>query len=357
MPTEFVGLVKSHIGHAIYCWGGTGQKVVSETQIKSMETSPANALRAIAFWKKLKAAGVDPIWMDDCSGLEVWPLRKLGLLTDRLTANGFSNLCASIPTAQLRVGDLVFALDDNGHAFHMGTVTRVQNGILVTEARGRDYGVVERPISSGSWNDYGHNPFINTKEEDMILEKGCPDGQSVYAYQNICKKLGGAVGVFDDMILKDATGQPLHTGCDGAYGSTMVIVTNFFCTKYKLPISTLGTVTDALLGKMSLALQALTSGTTQAEYDVLKGKYDVSQTRIGVLTNDLAIANAKIASLGAQITNLESRVGQISILQQKLDAEILKSADLAVQLAKSKADAEKYHTDLSTLASIITEYS
>jgi hypothetical protein len=145
---------------------------------------------------------------------------------------------------------------------------------MVYEAAGHEIGTICVALESTKWNhawEYWYvSPYYDYEgwfEGDgiMVLEKGCPDGQMVYNYQIICKKLGGAVGNFKDMVLKDATGNPIRTGCDGDYGDTMVAVSNEFCKKYGLPTTTLGTVTDILMGKLNAELQALATGIPQAQ--------------------------------------------------------------------------------------------
>lgn len=180
---EFVGPIRGEIGRAIYVWGGNGEIVTSEQQIRNAETSVANAERAIDLYRKRLAAGISPIRKMDCSGMLVWILRIMGLLgpSQDMTANMFSRICPTIPKADLRVGDFVFNLDDEGEAFHIGVVTRIESGVVyITEARGRDYGVVERPISAGYWDDWSHNPYINT--EESFMKKG-DKGENVTLWQ------------------------------------------------------------------------------------------------------------------------------------------------------------------------------
>lgn len=260
---NFVGMVRSHIGRAIYCWGGQGQEVESEAQIRRMETSASNAQRAIDFWYILRARGVDPVWMDDCSGLNVWPLMKLGLLDHDITADGFSNLCPTISKADLRIGDLVFNLDDNGNAFHMGTVTRMVLGVpYITEAYGRDRGVIERSIASGYWDDWSHNPFIDTSEEDDMIYCKYGDGKETPTSSNpaVRSMQDGLVKLGIKMI-SDKEYPP-----DGRYGTATVNGVQEFKTKYGLPGD--GKSFDsACLTVMLAQIAAIPAGITQAQVD------------------------------------------------------------------------------------------
>ena len=49
--------VKGQVGQ-VYVWGGHGQYNLTDAQIRSMDTSHANAQRSIDFIKKLKASGM-----------------------------------------------------------------------------------------------------------------------------------------------------------------------------------------------------------------------------------------------------------------------------------------------------------
>ena len=103
----------------------------------------------------------------------------------------------------------------------------------------------------------------------MTLQKGVK-GQVVYNYQIICKRLGKDIGQFDDMVLKDSSGNYLKTGCDGSFGNVMVDVTNELNRAYSLPESTTGLVSDTLMGKLNKAIQELQTGVPQAEYDKVR---------------------------------------------------------------------------------------
>ncbi len=64
---------------SIYVWGGQGQnhEVISESWIRSMETSEDNADRAIALWKKRVAEGKGEVLRAfDCSGLIMYYLQN-----------------------------------------------------------------------------------------------------------------------------------------------------------------------------------------------------------------------------------------------------------------------------------------
>ena len=94
----------------------------------------------------------------DCSGLEVSALRKIKVIgEDDFNCRSFQEACDEVELKDLQPGDLVFnarmTYDEKkgkwiSKASHMATY--VGNGMTV-ESRGRDYGVVSRPVSAGSW--------------------------------------------------------------------------------------------------------------------------------------------------------------------------------------------------------------
>lgn len=297
MLSEFIALIRSHIGKAIYCWGGQGEIVTSEQQIRNAETSEANALRAIKFWRYLQSLGVNPVYKDDCSGLEVWPLMKLGLLDHDLNANSFSLLTGTIPKSELRVGDLVFNLDDAGRAFHMGTVTRFVGSLAyVTEAYGRDKGVIERPITFGYWDDFGHNPFIDTSEVSDEMKKG-DTGPAVQKWQELLISTGYPMTGTDGTVY----------GADGNFGGATERATIAFQTASNLPGS--GIVGDMTWAAMVTATSAKLATALQDE--AARAAYLVGQVAEGQ-----KIISAKIAQINSLTAEtVAAKAGQLAAEQ------------------------------------------
>ena len=191
MLDEFISLIRQWIGKGIYVWGGQGETITSESQIRRMETSTLNADRAIQLWKSRGSNAV----AFDCSGLIIWALQKLNLVDYDTTANGMYRMADSISKADLAVGDLVFRVDTDGRAYHVGVVTRPG---YVTEARGRDYGVVEDKLENVNWNRFGRNPWI--KGEKMVLLKVGSRGNEVKTLQTQLNQLGYDAGKADGIF-------------------------------------------------------------------------------------------------------------------------------------------------------------
>lgn len=78
---EFIEYLQEQVvNHSVYVWGAQGQlgPAVNERWIRQVETSEANANRAIAFWRKQVDAGFgDVLRAFDCSGLGMYWLQNV----------------------------------------------------------------------------------------------------------------------------------------------------------------------------------------------------------------------------------------------------------------------------------------
>lgn len=152
---EFIRYLQEQVdNHSVYVWGGQGEQDITEAWIRKMETSTANADRAIAYWKKQLAAGHGGnLRAFDCSGLGVYWLLANGLIKGDTTAEGLRKMCDAVSTP--RKGDFVFRVS-RGNAYHVGYV--INDALSVVESKGRDYGVcITRDIyaRNGYWTHYG----------------------------------------------------------------------------------------------------------------------------------------------------------------------------------------------------------
>ena len=191
----------------------------------------------------------------------------------------------------------------------------VGNG-LVVDIWSTGHPARKRDQSLGSWTNWLKCHGIYYGGEEMSIYKDCPDGQNVYSYQIICKKLGCAVGTFKDMVLKDAAGVPLKTGCDGSYGPTMLKVTNDLERKYGLPVTANGLVSDKLYGFLSRDLQALETGVPQAQYDAVVAENGALKTE----NSQLKSANAALLGENVQLKkNLKDTNDQLVLVTTDRD--------------------------------------
>jgi len=163
MMERFLEYLKAQVG-CVYVWGGQGETDITEAWIRRRETSEANALRAIAFWKKQQAAGVSPLAAYDCSGLIAKFLMDNRLSKSDISSRGLYSACDRIDREELREGDLVFR--HNGEKiYHVGVY--IGEGEVI-EAKGRDDGVVRRKLNasgSGYWNRFGRLPLLTKAGE------------------------------------------------------------------------------------------------------------------------------------------------------------------------------------------------
>lgn len=146
---EFISIINSKIGEG-YVYGGQNDEPLTKE----------------ALAKLVKKFGKDHYYFNnhsaerwlgkeyyDCSGLIVFTLRKMELITntaDYSAQNLFTKLCAPITQNQLKSGDLCFNKTKSGivHvAIYMGNNK-------VTHARGTFYGVVNTMLFN-SFNTFG----------------------------------------------------------------------------------------------------------------------------------------------------------------------------------------------------------
>lgn len=213
---------------SIYVWGAQGQggDIISEAWIRRMETSRNNVDRAIALWKKRKAEGKTALRAFDCSGLIVYFFQNLkGALKSDTNAHGLKGMCGQISQSQLLPGDFVFRVytsgANKGKAYHVGVVVDEEKNVI--EAKGRDDGVVKRPLNAeaGYWNAFGRPAFLKAEIEggapaprpapaawelSRLLKRTSPimKGEDVRAMQNALIARGYSCG---------------NSGADGQFGA------------------------------------------------------------------------------------------------------------------------------------------
>jgi len=102
-----------------------------------------------------------PEW--DCSGLGVWALQKLNLLSYDTTAAGLYSLCDKIERSDILVGDWVFRANLAGEIKHIGYVVMPD---IVVHAKGSAYGVIIEPLDRSEWNKFGRPSFFKKEIDD-----------------------------------------------------------------------------------------------------------------------------------------------------------------------------------------------
>ena len=151
LQADFITYLYKQLGN-IYCWGGNGEDA-TDYAIDVMENSASNKRRAKAFLAKQKKAGVQNIKMYDCSGLISRWLQNHGMAKSKRNCNHLWGMSTKITRAELQPCDLLFRGTDSDKN-HVGVY--VGNGMVI-ESKGRDYGVVIRPIdaTAGYWKYFG----------------------------------------------------------------------------------------------------------------------------------------------------------------------------------------------------------
>ena len=202
---EFIDYIEFHAGRSIYVWGGQGEdiKTLSDEKIISMETSLANARRAIAL--KNKRINVDGAKAFDCSGLGMYFFDNLKGLYPDMTADDMMRMSRRIDKNDIRPGDMAYKVYSGGRAYHMGYVSRDKK---IIEAKGRDDGVVKRDIDAGTWNVFARFPAFEDagiSDTPRLLKLLSPTmkGEDVKKVQEALIKKGYSVG---------------SSGIDGSYG-------------------------------------------------------------------------------------------------------------------------------------------
>lgn len=157
LRADFISYLYKQLGN-IYCWGGNGEDA-TDYAIDVMENNANNKRRAKAFLAKQKKAGVKNIKMYDCSGLISRWLQDHGLAKGKCNCNKLWVMSSRITKTELRPCDLLFRGSDTDKS-HVGVY--VGNGMVI-EAKGRDDGVIIRPIDATTnyWTYYGRLTVLN----------------------------------------------------------------------------------------------------------------------------------------------------------------------------------------------------
>lgn len=157
----FIEWVKSKVGD-IYVYGAEGETDISAEWIRKMETSKANANRAIALWT-LRHLDRSPLAAWDCSGLIVKWLLDNHYIKGDLSSRGLYAACVTVDKAGLQPGDLVYRYGMSSGLLRIHHVGVYVGDGQVVHAKGRDEGVVMEGIDQNGaeyWNRYGRLGFL-----------------------------------------------------------------------------------------------------------------------------------------------------------------------------------------------------
>ncbi|NLG90151.1 MAG: C40 family peptidase [Clostridiaceae bacterium] len=156
MKNRFLELIRSKLGCG-YVYGAQGE-VMTKSLLNTLVNRFGRSHYYFDGYSAEKWVGKECY---DCSGLIVWALQQLGLLTTDLTADGLYRICEPISRVALEPGDLVFYQNSNGYKNHVGVY--IGNGRVI-HARGTAYGVVETELFA-SFTAFGRLKVFPPKQE------------------------------------------------------------------------------------------------------------------------------------------------------------------------------------------------
>ena len=159
-------MIEVYKNHGVYIGTGNGEYTEQLTvgKIRQMEINygydkdktNTNIRRDFAYIGKCYEKGwnMTNSRAGDCSGIVVGIMRDLGIIpiTADYSCRTFIKKCTLVSLAELKAGDLLF--NKKTDPSHMA----VFDGEMVVESKGRDDGVVRRPVSEGNWATGGRLP-------------------------------------------------------------------------------------------------------------------------------------------------------------------------------------------------------
>ncbi len=161
---------------AKYVFGGQGHQIthtfIDETSrlyAKYLTDGRVEYLRAIADKAKLSGHHFPEDYAFDCSGLWWYAVNELHLYeeyTDRTAHDTFRDDCTPIVKEDLRPGDIVFVMGDEGRIVHMGIVGR--HGHIYEAVSGFVGVVYKRTVDRRVYNDIVRGGVIENKPWDTF---------------------------------------------------------------------------------------------------------------------------------------------------------------------------------------------
>ena len=169
---RFLKYLKRQVeSHSLYLWGGQGEYIEKKGRvdmqfIASMEQSAGTAKSVADKIIDCYKNGYDmsKARFFDCSGLGVYFFLKYGFIEHDMTAAELYRRCKSHPESDdLKPGDMVFkgqTANGYGHVGYCSGYDEKSGEPLITEARGRAYGVQTRVYSVGEWIATGRTDWF-----------------------------------------------------------------------------------------------------------------------------------------------------------------------------------------------------
>lgn len=169
-------------GHGVYIGGANGEKTESLTigKIRQLEENYPNRNHASDIKRDLTYIGncygkgwsMKDSYSGDCSGEVVGAQRRLKIISESADYNcrSYMAVCKTVGLNDLQPSDLVF--NKATEPSHMGVCVAIENGKpIIVESKGRDDGVVRRPVNEGGWVVGGRLPDSWFDDDIMVLTR------------------------------------------------------------------------------------------------------------------------------------------------------------------------------------------
>ena len=215
--TEFVNaMIEAFNNHGVYIGTANGEYTEALTikQIKqkeidygyNKETTNKNIRRVLSYIGKCYDLGynMENSRSGDCSGIIVGimrdPLKMISATAD-YRARDFQAKSKPISLKQMIPGDFVF--DKTSEAGHIGVyIGMIDNTPYVIDCRGRDVGLIKRPLSDYNWKAAGRLDWFDDEipvltRELRYIASDLMHGKDVEQCQNQLKKKGHNPGPID----------------------------------------------------------------------------------------------------------------------------------------------------------------
>lgn len=220
---EWLKYLEDRVNIDLYVWGANDELIVNLLdKLCNMEEKKENIDRILTLLQKRLLEGCDilKIRCDDCSGLAIGFLLKMGILKSDKTADGLYNLIKEkIKVQEVIAGDYLFMGTDDKKT-HVGYAI---NDKWAIESKNRDVGVVKTKISERGWEyaarpDWyeGAEPKKPVLKRDLYYTNPMMRGDDVQDAQELLNKKGYDCGEADGIFgrkTENAT-KNFQTDCD-----------------------------------------------------------------------------------------------------------------------------------------------
>ncbi len=175
---DWVGFLEGRVGIDLYVYGGNGELFVNQlpklTTLEHTGKTDKETLndvkRVLTLLQKRLFDQIDIfiIHGEDCSGLAVWYLMRVGILKSDTTANGLYEKTKHhpVPLDQVQAGDYLFdGTDEN--KWHVGYAVSDKYAV---EAQSHDLGVTKTVIKDRPWK-YATRPDWYEKAKPILTRE------------------------------------------------------------------------------------------------------------------------------------------------------------------------------------------